>query len=211
MISYIINKVIYRLLLSKINKKNRIINESNLSAVKFEVSGSGNSIRIGNNCQLENLLISITGDNHHLLIGDNVIIRKGCIRFEDSQSEIVISKNTTIESALLSCTESGKKILIGEDCMLSDKIQIRTGDSHSIFSLVDTNKNGQQKLVINGARNISIGNHVWISSSVIILKGVQIGDNSVIGVGTIVTKNVPENCVFVGTPGKVVKKNTNWS
>ena len=53
---------------------------------------------------------------------------------------------------------------------------------------------------------IRIGNNVWVGGGTIILPGVTIGDNSVIGAGSVVTKNIPENVVAVGNPCKVIKQ-----
>ena len=51
------------------------------------------------------------------------------------------------------------------------------------------------------------GKRVWIGSGDIILPGVNIGDNSVIAAGSVVTKDVPENCLYGGNPAKFIKKN----
>ena len=53
----------------------------------------------------------------------------------------------------------------------------------------------------------NLGKRVWIGSGAIVLPGVTIGDNSVIGAGSVVTKDVPENCVYGGNPAKLIKKN----
>jgi acetyltransferase-like isoleucine patch superfamily enzyme len=60
---------------------------------------------------------------------------------------------------------------------------------------------------INYARDINIGKHVWIGAYVNILKGVTIGDNSIIGIRSIVTKNIPQNCIALGVPAKVIREN----
>lgn len=53
----------------------------------------------------------------------------------------------------------------------------------------------------------SIGNNVKICAGAIILGDVHIGDNSTIGAGSIVLKNVPDNCVVVGNPARIIKRN----
>lgn len=54
--------------------------------------------------------------------------------------------------------------------------------------------------------NVHIGKNIWVGSRSIVLQGVTIGDNSVIGAGSVVTKDVPQNTVAVGRPAKIVKK-----
>nr|WP_268998954.1 DapH/DapD/GlmU-related protein [Leptospira interrogans] len=53
--------------------------------------------------------------------------------------------------------------------------------------------------------DVVIGNNVWLGSQVIVLKGVKIGDNSVIGAGSVVTKSIPENCLAAGNPAKPIR------
>lgn len=56
------------------------------------------------------------------------------------------------------------------------------------------------------ARPISIGNNVWIGGNVCVLPGVTIGDNCVIGAGSVVVKDIPSNSVAVGNPCKVIRQ-----
>lgn len=56
------------------------------------------------------------------------------------------------------------------------------------------------------AKPIEVGNNVWIGGNVVVLPGVKIGDNVVIGAGSIVTKNIPSNVVAVGNPCKIIKE-----
>ena len=55
------------------------------------------------------------------------------------------------------------------------------------------------------AKPIKVGNNVWFGGNVVVLPGVTIGDNVVIGAGSIVTKDIPSNSVAVGNPCKVIK------
>lgn len=56
------------------------------------------------------------------------------------------------------------------------------------------------------AKPIEVGNNVWIGGNVVVLPGVKIGDNTVIGAGSVVTKDIPSGVVAVGNPCKVIKE-----
>lgn len=55
------------------------------------------------------------------------------------------------------------------------------------------------------SKPVKIGNNVWLGEHVVILPGVTIGDNSIIGAGAVVTKSIPGNSIAVGNPAKVIK------
>ena len=56
---------------------------------------------------------------------------------------------------------------------------------------------------------VHIGNDVWIGSNAVILPGITIGDNSVIGAGSVVTHDIPADCVAVGNPCRVMRRITD--
>lgn len=92
-----------------------------------------------------------------------------------------------------------KKIQIGENVAIARDVIIRDTDAHSI----EDGKHEKSKEVI-------IGNHVWIGTRAIIMKGVHIGDGAVIAAGAIVTKDVPPNTIVAGVPAKVIRENISW-
>lgn len=92
-----------------------------------------------------------------------------------------------------------KEITIGEGVAISEEVVIRDSDNHSI--LADD---------YEMSKPISIGNHVWIGFRAAILKGVTIGDGSIVAAGAIVTKDVPPNCLVAGVPAKIIKRNVEW-
>ena len=55
------------------------------------------------------------------------------------------------------------------------------------------------------AKSIKIGNNVWFGSNVVVLGGVTIGDNTVIGAGSVVTRNIPSNVIAIGNPCKILR------
>jgi len=184
-------------------KNNVVINNGVLFKVRYDVVGDNNLIEIGRNSVLSNMTIFIRGNNHILRIAENCLYKGGSVWFEDNNCQVVIGQNTTIESAHLAVTEPDSKIVIGEDCLFSGEIVLRTGDSHSIID-------NETKKRINLAQNIEVSNHVWIGSRSTILKGVNIGHNSITGTNSIVTRNIPSHSVAVGNPARVIKNNIDW-
>ena len=55
-------------------------------------------------------------------------------------------------------------------------------------------------------RPISIGKHCWLGTNSVILPGVTLGDNVIVGAGSVVTKSFPDNCIIAGVPAKIIRK-----
>ena len=88
-------------------------------------------------------------------------------------------------------------VTIGDDCFIGPNVSIYT----ACHSTDPVERNSRREW----AEPVSIGNNVWIGGSVTILPGVKIGDNVTVGAGSVVTKDIPSNCVAVGNPCQVVK------
>ncbi len=115
---------------------------------------------------------------------------------------IKVGNGTYIGGAYLHALDS-TSIEIGKGCLLSTEIDMRSGE-HPIYNLKDRRQ-------YNYAKDIKIGNHVWIGKRVQCLKGVEIADNSVIGAGSLVTKRFLEtNIIVAGNPAKIIKTSINW-
>jgi acetyltransferase-like isoleucine patch superfamily enzyme len=91
---------------------------------------------------------------------------------------------------------SATAVTLGKSCMLASNSYITDADWHDIY-----NRNsapGRSAAVV-------LGDNVWIGDSAIVCKGVRIGENSIIGAGSVVTSDVPANVVAAGNPAAVVK------
>lgn len=97
-----------------------------------------------------------------------------------------------------------KEIEIGDGCLFGSRVTVIDHD-HGILKedslLVPP---AERNLHSKGA--IIIGKRVWIGEGAVVLAGVTIGDNVVIGANAVVTKDVPANCVVVGNPGRIVRR-----
>jgi acetyltransferase-like isoleucine patch superfamily enzyme len=175
-----------------------------LRGVDFDVRGNNNKITIGSGTIINKLSFFLRGSGHRIILGSNCrFSRGGTIWFEDSNCSLSVGDNTSVEEAHIALTEPNSSIQIGKHCLLAYDIDIRCGDSHSIIDL-STGKR------INYAEDVRIGDHVWLAAHVQILKGVRIGANSVIGIRSVVTDDIPPNSLAVGIPAKVVKSNISW-
>ena len=97
----------------------------------------------------------------------------------------------------LTCVDD-THIYIGDDTMLGPNVTIATAGHPILPSL--------RKQVYQYNMPVHIGTCCWIGAGVIVLPGVTIGDNSVIGAGSVVTKDIPANVVAVGNPCRVLRE-----
>jgi acetyltransferase-like isoleucine patch superfamily enzyme len=176
--------------------------EAVLRRVSFDIRGTGHTVEIAPQARLSNLEIVIEGENHTLFIGSHVRIHRGAFHFYDSGCTIRIGERTTIYDASFGATEGGL-ISVGADCLLSTDIDIRNGDSHSIMELATGRR-------LNAAADVIIGHHVWLGVRTMVLKGSRIGDNTVVGAGSIVTGEIPGHCVATGVPARSIMDGTTW-
>lgn len=102
---------------------------------------------------------------------------------------ILISPGTSIRSA--------DSIDIGDSTMIASDVVITDSDWHGIYDRTD---------YVATPKPVKIHKNVWIGERSIILKGTQIGENSIIGAGSVVHGDIPPNSVYAGNPAKEVKK-----
>ena len=95
-------------------------------------------------------------------------------------------------------------IHIGDGCLTGKWVTI-TDNSHGNIVLSEADII-PDKRPVNSKGPVVIGKNVWIGDKATILAGVHIGDGAIIGANSVVTKDVPSNCVVCGSPAKIVKK-----
>jgi len=135
----------------------------------------------------ENSILNVRG-KFAVFYGGDIICFKN--------SKLSIGSGFVNSNVKIRCTES---ITIGDNVAISHDVTIMDSDAHEI--LVDNYEK---------TKPVTIGNHVWIGSRAMILKGVTIGDNVVIAAGSVVTRDIPDNCLAAGVPARVIKENINW-
>ena len=90
------------------------------------------------------------------------------------------------------------RITIGEDCQIGPNVQLLT-PTHPVEPQPRRDK-------LEAARPIVLGDNVWLGGGVIVCPGVTIGDNTVVGAGSVVVRDLPANVVAVGNPARVVRE-----
>ncbi|WP_431136490.1 acyltransferase [Psychroserpens mesophilus] len=119
------------------------------------------------------------------------------IEARHSESKIVFGDDISINNNFSITAE--KSITIGDHTLIGYNCSISDSNFHDLNPLNRLNTDAHPKAVI-------IGKNVFVGNDVSILKGVTIGDNSVIAAGSIVTKSFPENVVIAGVPAKIIRE-----
>ncbi|MFX1393588.1 MAG: acyltransferase [Promethearchaeota archaeon] len=139
------------------------------------------------NCQIgENVKIIEPVNLYGCIIGNDCLIGP----FVEIQNNVVIGEKTRVQSHSFICDG----VIIGNHCFLGHGSMFTNDlfiDSPNLESWIK--------------RETKVGNNVRIGNNATILP-ISIGDNSIIGAGSVVTKDVPANCVVAGNPAKIIKK-----
>lgn len=136
--------------------------------------------RVGTNVHVDIDFRCEYGKN--IFVGDKVIINMNCTFVDNNRIEI------------------------GNNVLIASNVQIYTA-THSTKVKERTMQDwDESKAICNTyALPVKIEDNVWIGGGAILLPGVTIGKNSVVGAGSVVTRSIPPNCVAVGNPCKVIK------
>lgn len=161
-----------------------------------------NKLIISKTSSLKGCNIRIRGENNFVEFKDNTSFRNTKIEVRGKNCTLIVGKGTgTGDNTYISVRENGTKIIIGENCMFSRNSKIMTSDGHDVY------KDDKR---INFAKDIIIGDNVWVTDNVTILKGVTVGNGAILAINSTVTKNVPNNSIIAGNPAKVVKEGIEW-
>lgn len=172
------------------------------SNIKIEINGNNNIVTVAKGVY-ETLNIIINGNGHNVTIEENVNVESALfIYIEDHFSVVHIGKNTTFVGTDITVADNYNSVIIGEDCMFSNQVSILASDFHSIIDV----ESGER---INFSKGIHIQNHVWIGQGISILKNVEIGENSIIALGSIVNRSLPNNSMWGAI--RILKNGVTWS
>lgn len=122
--------------------------------------------------------------------GNNIGLNHQCMLSAEKGAVLTIGDYCSFSGDSIRCF---KKITIGNHVRVGANSLIIDGDAHQ-----DDPRSGRNKPIV-------IEDNVWLGANVVVKKGLTIGRNSVIGMNSVVTKDIPANCVAIGNPCMVVK------
>jgi acetyltransferase-like isoleucine patch superfamily enzyme len=151
---------------------------------------------------LEKISISCGSDCSINLQGINVLNTRLKILMGNS-CHLDIGQYAMMNGPVTIYMHEPSRLIIGQGCLFANT-QIWTSDMHSVLDAITGAR-------INPAQDIRIGNHVWLGEESLILKGSDVGDNSIVAAKALVSGIFPSNVVIGGVPAKVVREGINWS
>ena len=145
-------------------------------------------------------VIFISGKNYNPIGGDTIL--RLCAL--NKNSKLQIGNNVGISNSTIFCSNS---IVIEDNVLIGASCKIYDTDFHSIdfFSRISEFKNQEPDEEAKKA-TVLIKNGAWIGGHCIILKGITIGSRSIIGAGSVVSTNIPDNEIWAGNPIKYIRK-----
>jgi len=151
---------------------------------------------------LSNTKISVWGNNNQIIIHPNAKFNNSTIVLRGNNCKIEIGKGTTFGCVYMVCMGENNYIRVGENSMFAENIDIWATDSHPIYN--------RDNELINPSKPITIGDFVWVGAKCSILKGITIGNGAIVGMSSIVTKNIDPATLNVGNPLRCIKTDIRW-
>jgi maltose O-acetyltransferase len=108
----------------------------------------------------------------------------------------------------------GDGVYMNTGCVILDCARVEIGaktligPAVQIYTAIHPLDPVERAAFVETARPVTLGRNVWVGGAAVLLPGVSVGDNAVIGAGSVVTRDVPANCVVVGNPARVIRQIT---
>lgn len=188
--------VSYHVRIKGVNKNTFVVEKRQLSTASVRI-GFGASINARRESKKGLIQIS---NNGKIVLKGIVGLSQGVILIADKCILTLGERFRCNYSTTIDCT--GNDVIFGDDVVCGWNVTIRNGDGHCII------ENGVHK---NKTAPIKIGDHVWICANSTVMKGINIGNNSVVAYGSLLAKaNGENNVLYAGFPAKIIKQNINW-
>jgi len=174
------------------------------AAVTVIFAGSNNRLTVATSARVGELSVRFDCDAGVMTIGKGrgrAMVRASARVGQDAA--IHLGDGVTMTTRCTLSAVEGATLRVGDDVMIAGDCQLRCDDGHPIFDVASERR-------LNPARDIVIGDHVWLGNRSMVLGGAVIEDGSVIGMASLVKGRIPNNCIAVGAPARVVRRDIAW-
>jgi teichuronic acid biosynthesis glycosyltransferase TuaH len=152
-------------------------------------------VRLGRRCDVRGGFRSMVGPRGAVAFGDGCVIDRGMT--VEAVGVLTVGPQTIFGHH---CTlASRSSVRIGAGCMFAEMVSVRDHDHRSDDPTRPFREQGYD------VKPVVIGSNVWLGAKVTVLKGVTIGDNTVVGAHAVVTRDLPANVVAAGVPARVIR------
>lgn len=186
-------------------KQNLLSIEGKLRKSRVSAYGGGNNIFLADNSSVIAANILVEGNDNTIHIEEGCNLFNMSVVVNGNGCSVTIGKNTTASGSgclYIACMGTGNAVRIGKDCMIADYVDIWASDTHPILD--------EEGTLLNPSAPVTIGNHVWLGRYVKVLKGVNIGEGAIVGMGSLVTRNIAPHSLNAGSPSKLIRANITW-
>jgi len=165
----------------------------------------GKGAKLASSARIRN----ICNSDKHILVGDHTLISGELLAFP-SQGNISVGKWCYVGEG--SKLWAAMSITIGDRVLISHNVNIFDSLTHPINAQKRHHhyktimQSGHPPSIDLGAEPVTIKNDVWIGANACVLRGVTIEEGAIIGVGSVVTKNVPPYTIVAGNPAQVIRE-----
>lgn len=167
----------------------------------LSIRGKRNRVLIGEGARFDGT-IEIVGDDNIVEIDRFATVRGSVIWISADRSEVTIGKAAGVVSSSFQIAETSR-IIVGEESAISAECWMSTSDMHPIYSKATGRR-------INPARDIILGNRVWVGFRSIVLKGSRMGDDSILGAGSVLRGKVADSSIACGNPATQQATGVRW-
>lgn len=176
-----------------------------INAFKNSVTLLGNNYEFNENCHVK---LSQGSTKDDVIFEDDVTLLGGCNIISCNKGKVIIGKHAKLQNDSILCVDC---IEIGDYTAIAAGVVISDNNNHPVnpefrkFMRTTPHGSDARSWIHSLHAPIKIGVNCWIGQNSRIQKGVTIGDNSIIAANSVVTKDVPANCIAAGNPARIVK------
>lgn len=169
--------------------------------VTVHFTGTRNQVIIGEDCSAKGAVFRLGGASK-IEIGPRCLLQQLSV-FAPRNAFVRLGKGVIFTWKTDIHLHEPSRVTIGDNCLIASGTWFTTSDMHSIIDKATGKR-------INPPGDILLHDHVWIGNKATVMKGTTIGPDSVVAAFSVVTSDVPGECVVAGVPARVIRSGITW-